>query len=452
MDIKAKTADEARKAATGQSAAFQQVNVNPIGPNAYTDPNNPYLKLLGAGADPINKNIYFQELYRGLAEQTSPTGAGNLWDYMQTLLRSTGFSKGKTAIGIADPTDIDGLIKAIGGAIGTNSPDVLSYLEAIAATGGRGKKEVKQPDTTTKFTRQVTSALRLKDLGDATNAYNNSFFLAYGSLPNQDNIKSFQDAWNREVKLQNPTTVTKGKTQFAKVYDKTSDPVMDKKTGKQKVDKFGNLVFSKQKTNKDGVLQYETITTSGTTTTGEDFTAEEQAEFMADYLVANFPDIKDAENLGGSAKVIYDSVVNLYKNNYQEVPNFAEVAPIIKDVIGSGKAEVGQEYLRQAQEKVRKQVSKQYMSIADSVAEGQNASEIIKPLIDKTSAAFEESININDPFMKMILNYQAPDGTYRLPNEYELTNMIMKDSRSKKTSGAINNAVDLVQRLKSRLG
>ena len=447
-----KTADEARKSATEQSAAYQQVNTNPIGPNNYTDENNPELQLLGASADPINKQIYFQNLYRGLVGQPSPTGAGNLWDYTQTLLRSTGFSKGKTAIGIADPKDVDGLIQAIGGAIGTNANDVVSYLQAIAASGGRGKKEVKQPDTTTKFTRQVTTALRLKDLGDATNTYNNAFFLAYGAMPNQDNIKSFQDAWNREVKLQNPTTVTKSKIQFAKVYDKTSDPVMDKKTGKQKVDKFGNLVFSKQKTNKDGVLQYETITTSGTTTTGEDFTAEEQAEFMADYLVANFPDIKDAENLGGSAKVIYDSVVNLYKNNYQEVPNFSQVAPIIKDVIGSGKAEVGQEYLRQAQEKVRKQVSKQYMSIADSVAEGQNASEIINPLLDKASAAFEESVNINDPFMKMVLNYQASDGTYRLPNEYELTNLIMKDSRSKKTSGAINNAVDLIQRLKSRLG
>lgn len=448
----AKTADEARQQALSKPSAYQPTNANPIGPNQYTDKDNIYSKLIFSSGDAYQKASLFQELYRGLVVQPSPTGAGNLADYMQTLLRSTGFSKGKTAIGIFDPKDIDGLIQAIGGAIGVNAPDPIQYLQSIAAFGGRGAgKVIKQPDATTKFTRQVTSALQFKDYGDAKRALTDAFMTTYNELPNEETIVAFQNAWNAEVRSQAKSTATEGKTQMAKVYDKTSEPVMDKKTGKQKVDKFGQLVFSAQKKNKEGVLQYKPITTSRTETLGEGFTAEEQAEFMSDYLVANFPDIKDAENLGGAAKVIYDNVVSLAKNNFQEIPNFAQVAPIIKDVIGSGKPEVAQEYLRKYQDSVRSNVSKKYMSIADDIKQGKNATEITKPIIDSVSAAFEESIDINDPFMKMVLNYQAKDGTYRLPNEFEMSNLLMSDSRSKKTSAAIQNGINVVKTLQSKL-
>lgn len=447
----AKTADEARKAAVGQSAAYAQANANPVGPNAYADPNNPYVKLLNA-TDPYVKNTVFQELYRGMVMQPSATGSGNLFNDLQTLLRNTGFSKGKTAAGIPDPADIDGLVTALSGAVAMNAPDVFSYLSAIAASGGRGTaKTIKQPDTTAKFTRQVTSSLQMLDLGDATRKFNDDFFLAYGSMPNEDSIKAFQKAWNAEVRQQRATTATETATKFAKVYDKTSDPVIDKKTGKQKIDKFGQPVFSRQKKNAEGVLQYKTIVSQDTLTKGQGFTPEEQAEFMADYLVSNFPDIGDAENLGGAAKNIYDAVVKLDQDNYREVSNFASVAPVIKDVIGSGKAEIAQEYLKQYSDKIRKDAAQRYMAIGQSLSEGQNVADIAKPLMDEVSAALETSVDIKDPLIVRMLNYQAPNGEYRIPNEYEKTQLITSDSRFARTSTAVNGAINAVQTLRSRL-
>ena len=447
-----KTGDEARKAAVGQSAAYAQANANPIGPNAYTDPANPYVKLLNA-PDQYQKNTIFQELYRGLSAQPSSTGAGTLFNDLQALLRATGFSKGKTASGIPDPADIDGLVTALGGAVAMNAPDVFSYLSAIAASGGRGTaKEIKQPDTTTRFTRQVTASLQMMDLGDATRKFNDDFFLAYGVLPNEDSIKSFQRAWNAEVRQQRADTTTETKIiNRAKVYDTKSEPVIDKKTGKQKIDKYGSLVYKDQKKDAEGKLVYKPITKQVSTAEGQGFTAEEQAEFMADYLVANFPDVEGAENIGGAAKTIYDAIVKLDQDNYREVSNFAKVAPVIKEVIGSGKAEVAQEYLRQYTDKIRKETAQKYMAIAQNLNEGENAADIAKPLMDEFSAMLETSIDIKDPLMTRVLNYQAPNGEYRLPNEFERSQLVMEDSRFARTSTAINNAVNTVQTLRSRL-
>ena len=447
----AKTADEARREAMRGSAAYAQANANPVGPNAYTDRANPYVQLLGA-TDVIAKNTAFQNIYRGLVTQPSSLGGANLFTDLQALLRNTGFSKGKTAVGIPDPADIDGLITAIGGAIGMNSPDVFSYLSGIAASGGRGTQKVlKQPDATTKFTRQVTSSLQMLDLGDATKKFNDDFFMAYGVMPTEDSIKAFQRAWNAEVRQQKSTTATETVTRYAKVYDKTSEPVIDKKTGKQKLDKFGQPMFSRQKRNAEGILQYKPIVSQDTLTKGQGFTAEEQAEFMADYLVANFPDVEGAENLGGVAKSIYDAVVKLDQDNYREVSNFAAVAPVIKEVIGSGKAEVAQEYLKQYTDRIRKDAATKYMAISKNLAEGQNVADIAKPLIDEVSAALETSIDIKDPLIVQMLNHQAPNGEYRLPNEYEKSQILTKDSRFQKASTAINGAINAVQTLRSRL-
>lgn len=448
----AKTADEARKAAIGQSAAYAQANANPIGPNAYSDAENPYVKLMGA-TDDYQKNLYFQEIYRGLVAQPSATGSGTLFNDLQNLLRSTNFSKGKTPSGIVDPADIDGLVNALGGAVGMNAPDIFSFLSAIAASGGRGTaKEIKQPDTTTRFTRQVTASLQMLDLGDATRKFNDDFFLAYGVMPNQDSIKAFQKAWNAEVRQQRADTTTETKViNRAKVYDTKSEPVIDKKTGKQKVDKYGSLVYKDQKKDAEGRLVYKPITKQVSTATGQGFTAEEQAEFMADYLVANFPDVEGAEDIGGAAKTIYDAIVKLDQDNYREVSNFASVAPIVKEVIGSGKAEVAQEYLKQYTDKIRKDAGTRYMAISKNLAEGQNVADVAKPLLDEVSGALETSIDIKDPLIVQMLNYQAPNGEYRLPNEFEKNQLIIKDPRFAKTSTAINGAINTVQTLRSRL-
>jgi hypothetical protein len=289
------------------------------------------------------------------------------------------------------------------------------------------------------------------DIGDATKKFTDEFFLAYGVLPNNDSIQAFRKAWNAEVRTQRATTATETVTKMAKVYDKNSEPVIDKKTGKQKLDKFGQPMYKSQLKNAEGVLQYKPMIGQDTLTMGQGFTAEEQSEFMADYLVANFPEIADAEDLGGAARTIYDAVVKLDQDNYREVSNFASVAPVIKEVIGSGRPEVAQEYLKQYTDRVRKDSATRYMAIAKNLAEGQNVADLAKPLMDEASAVLETSVDIKDPLIVQMLNFQAPNGEYRLPNEFEKKQLLMKDSRMQRTSTAINSAVNVAQTLRSRL-
>jgi len=54
--------------------------------------------------------------------------------------------------------------------------------------------------------------------------------------------------------------------------------------------------------------------------------------------------------------------------------------------------------------------------------------------------------------MLKALNFQGSDGKYRLPNDYEVTQLIMKDPRYLQTSKAKNEVVNLAQSLKSGLG
>jgi hypothetical protein len=442
-----KSGKEARKAALEASAAYAQANASPMGPNLY-GAENIYTKIFMA--PPEQKVMLTQELYRGLMSQPSGKGTGTMFEELQTLLRNTGFSKGKTPIGILDPSDDSGLVSAIGAAISSNAPDIFSYLQVAGPRGGTGK-EVKKQDTTTRFTRQVTASLQMLDEGDATKKFTDEFFLAYGVLPNQDSITSFRKAWNAEVKQQRKDTITEGKTEFAKVYDKKSKPVMDKKTGKQKIDKFGQPVFSGLEKDQSGQPVYKVISTSKNLKKGLGFTEDEQAEFMADYLVTKFPDVPNVESLGGLAKATYDSIVKLQRDNFQPISDFASATPIIRNVIGSGNQKTAEEYMLQYATKIRNQQSQKYMSAAKDLAEGSNLADIANPLINQLSSALEESVDINDPLLVRMLNFQGTGGEYRLPNEYERSQLIAKDSRFAKTSTAINTAINATQTLRSRL-
>lgn len=404
---------------------------NQIGPNRYTSATDEYLQFLGA-TDTLAKSTAFQQIYRGLASQAAPAGskAGNMFDYVQTLLRGTKFSSGKTATGILAPEDMTGLENALKGAIGQNA-DIVSYLEAIAKSGLAGK-EIKQPDTTPKYNKQISTALKYKDIGDAKIALSDAYFTAWGAPPSAELITQFQSAWNAEVKAQEKPTTTRTVTTFK--------PVIDPKTGKQL-------------RNAEGVLQYESISTGTTTAAGEGFTAEEQQQFLADYLVKNFPQEKfNPQGLGGAAKTIYDDIANTYKNNLLPVPTFESVAPLITSLIGTTDANVGKTILDKAKLDIRTNVANKYMSIADYLNAGEDANKYIDPLRNTVSSALETDVNVDDDLMKQFLNFQGSDGKYRLPNDWEITQAIMKDPRYKRTSKAINQAVNTAESLANKLG
>jgi hypothetical protein len=407
------------------------IGANRYGSNAA---NDPYIKFLASGTDPIAQAQTFQDLYRGLVNQAAPAGskAGTMFEYVQSLLRSTGLSKGTSPLGIPDNGDITGMQNAIKYTIATNSTDTLTFLNALSGAGGLGGKQVlQQPDTTTKYNKQISTALQYKDLGDAKAALSDAYFSAWGVQASADLISSFGNAWNAEVKSQTKATTTETVTSFEKV--------IDPKTGKQKRD-------------KSGILQYKPITKQKTSSAGEGFTAEEQNQFLADYISTNF-NIKgaDPQTLGGASKAAYDQIAQIYKNNYLDVPKFATVAPIISQLIGTADANTAKTILDKQYADIRKTNATKYMSIADYLNQGEDANKYIDPLRTTLSASLETDVNLKDPLMIQLLNFQGSDGKYRMPNEWEITQAITNDPRYLYTSKSKNDAVNLTQSLKNGL-
>jgi hypothetical protein len=436
-------------AANRPSAFAQMSNVPGTGnlnsPNIWKDPENLFYKFAFA-TDPLAKAQSYQNLNRALNATAGPTGFKNQFDYISSLLVKTGLTK--NSLGFASALE-----KVVAASVGTNT-DPFSFLETYQKSlSGGGGAVVKQPDTTTRYAKQIQTAMQFKDLGDARQYYNDAYFTAFGKNPSADLDKKFQDAWNKQVKEQDAPTTTKTTTEFAPIYDKKSKPVIDSKTKKQKVDKFGNLVFSKIALDQSGQKRYTSVVTGKTTSSGEGFTAEEQQQFLADFLVANNPNTEwKVDNLGGAAKTLYDTIASFHKANYTKVPDLATLSPLINNVLSSTDPKVATEYIAQYQSTVRKQTASKYMSLAEEIKAGEDADKYVKPLLEVFTTALEKNFTQDDPFVIQALNYKDDKGVYRMPNALELNQMIMNHPDYGKTAKAVNEAVDLTQNLRSKLG
>jgi hypothetical protein len=438
--------------AMGRSTAFAQMGSGfDVGANRYTSKDQ-FLSYLQA-TDPVTKNELLQEINRNLNRNPGPVGFdGTQFDYMQTLLRRGGFSKAKTPIGggILGPGDAEGLSTVIGLAYASNK-DPLTFLseynQSVAAKGP------KQQDTTTKYTKQIQTALQFKDLGDARQYYSDAYFVAFGKYPPAELDTKFQNSWNANVVSQNRPTTTEGKTEFEPVYDIKSKPVMDKTTGQQKKDKFGNLVFSKISVNEKGQLQYKTKSTGTSTAEGQGFTEEEQKQFLTTFLAENYPGTDFSEgDVGGAAKSIYDAIVELHKANYTTPPAFASVSGLITKIIGTPDEKVQTELFNQYSSDIQNNAVTRFNSLSSLVKPGENASKYISPVLSSLSTALEREVTIDSDIAKEIFNFKGEDGKYRMPNDFELNKFIKSRPEYGKTSTAINESINLAQSLKNALG
>ena len=437
---------DVRKYQTGQGsyqqnkAAFQSISQQVL-LTEEQKATDPYVKYLQVSGDPLARTVEFNRLYAGLVGTSPSAGTkfNNAFQELQALLRAKGYSKGKSPLGVVEGADQSGLTKAIQDSLAMGQTDVIQFLSALN-TKPTGPKQV---DTTTKFSTQISRALQYKDIGDATNALTDAFMLAYNIAPGNDLITDFQKKWNAEVEAQTPST--KARNQVVMV------PVYDSKTGKQKIGKNGKPKFQPL-LNAEGVKQYEPVTTSETMIAGEGFTPEEQTQFMANYIATNFPTKQwNMEKIGGAAKTIYDAMVQVSNNNFEKPPTFEEAAPAITKIIGTGNAQVATQLIEQYQSNIRNGVAKRFMSLAPDIAAGNDAKPIVDKLSNYLSDAFETYVGIDDPLMIRILNYKDDKGNYRLPNDFELSELTMNDIRTGKTSRAINQSVNLAQALQSQL-
>jgi hypothetical protein len=366
----------------------------------------------------------------------------------QAMLRNSRLSKSTTPLGIVGIDEISAMDKVISASIASQL-DPLTYLANYNST--LKPKAVAQPDMTTQYTKQVQSALQYKDLGDARTAYSDAYFKAFGQFPAAELDKKFQDSWNAEVKKQLQPTTTDTKTEKGYRYDTKSKPVIDEKTGKQKIDAIGQKVYSKILT-KDGVKLTNTKSTGLSTSKGQGFTEEEQTKFLADFLVSNYPQAQfNVEDLGGTAKTVYDTIVSYHKGNYEPEPDFATVSPLIKNILSNPDQEVQKVMFEQYVGDLQKKASGRFMAIQGSLQPGENASKYIDPLLKTIGNALEITVDTKDPLAIKVLNFKDEKGNYRLPNDFELNDLVVNDSRYDGTSKAINTAIDMGQSLRNAL-
>jgi hypothetical protein len=332
-------------------------------------------------------------------------------------------------------------------------PSQLSPLQYLANYNATLKpKEIKQPDMTAQFTKQVQSSLQYKDLGDARTAYSDAYFKAWGQFPAAELDKKFQDTWNAQVKAQNQPTTTDTKSEKVYVYDKKSKPVMDKATGKQKIDAAGQKVYTGRLKDKEGVFRTKTISTGVTSAKGEGFTEEEQTKFLADFLVDNFPEAKfNVENIGGTAKTVYDTIRAYHQGNYEAEPDFASVSPLIKDILSNPDQKVQEEMFTQYVTGLQKKVGTRFMAVQGLIQPGENANKYVDPVLKAIGNALETTVDTKDPLVLQALNFKDDKGNYRLPNDYELSQMVVNDKRYDGTSAAINTSINMFQSLKNEL-
>jgi len=417
--------------------------------NDWNNPQNPWI-LFAQTTDTVRKAQIFQQIQRDQLQIPDASGQyKSQFEATMALLR-TKLSKSTTDFskGIITPEDSTALTNVILGSIQSQTTP-LGFLAEYNRT--LKPAAVSQPDMTTQFSKQVQSALQYKDLGDARQAYSDVYFKTWGQFPAPELDKKFQDAWNKEVKVQTQPTTTDTTTVKGYRYDTKSKPVIDKATGKQKIDEVGQKVYSK-KLFKDKVALVNTKSTGISTSMGEGFTKEEQTKFLADFLVNNFPDTKfNVNDIGGTAKTIFDTIASYHKGNYDAVPDFATVAPLIKNILSNPDEKVQEEMFNQYVGDLQNKASTRFMSIQGLLKPGESANKYINPVLSAIGTALERTIDEKDPIAIQALNFKDEKGNYRMPNDFELNSLVMNDKRYEGTSAAINTSINMFQSLQNAL-
>lgn len=365
---------------------------------------SPETSLLGAVDDLALRNVFVKNFYPTLLNTPSQSPQyPNQWVELQYKLRQKGFSKGKSDIGLVDIDDIKGLRELVFNSSATGI-DYMSYLDKYKGAGTAAGGPT--------FSKQIATALQYKDATDAAAALNDAYFQTYNTYPSAKVISDFKTAFNKRAELEAATTTTTTTTSGAG-------------TG---------AVTSKQK-----VL-----------TSGQGFTAQEQQQFMADYLAKNF-NVKGVEGLGGRVRSLYLDITNAYKANNQPVPAFQSIAPVIKDIIGTGDETSAKQKLENAKQKLRDIVARQYIGIADALQAGNDYADYAQPYANTLSTIWEKNVDINDKAMKEVLNYN--DGkTYRAMNAKELEQYAKSHSNYKTTSAALRDAAASANAYLSEIG
>lgn len=330
----------------------------------------------------------------------------NLFDSVQDRLRRGGFSKGTTAIGSGIMDDKD--IKAFFTVLETGYRNNISYESVLEDAVARSFIP-KEPKTT--FSKTISKSINLLDAGDAKSTFSKAYFLEYNRFPPEKMINDFMTKWNARATKEAGKTISTGTS--------TS-------TG--------------------------TGTTTGTSTNvtvGRGFTAEEQADFLAKYLQKNFPNIKNVENLGGSAKELYDTLAQSYSNNLMATPEFSTLIKQVKDLVGISDEAIRTKKIEDVNAKVRRQAKALYQGYSEQLDAGDDLMEYASNYANIASQEFGRTVKPNEDIVKQIMSFRDAKGMSRPATASEAIGMIRSTKEFDSSAGGKNywmSAADAIRR------
>lgn len=330
---------------------------------------NPFY-ISATAATPEAFNNYAIAEIDSLRSQLRSDAFGNNANYLQALLRASGSSKGKTPLGSFSPEDLSAFKKAAEAAR-INGVEYLTYLKDFVDQGGVG-------GTKTKFSKEASTAINLIDKSDAKTMLAKGYYAARGETVPESEIVRFMNKFNSRAKKEAVTTTAKG----------TTTTSAGGTTGK-----------------------------STTTRSGLGFTAEEQSNFLAEYIAKRGGKI--TPETGGAAKTIIDELRNTYKDNGLAEPEFESLAKSATELIGIGDPELLKQKLGDFKQRIRNQAAKLNPGMADILAKGEDLKEYADQYIKVASAVTRKTYDMNNPLIKKMMNFKDEKGNYRAASNWE---------------------------------
>lgn len=329
-------------------------------------------------------------------------GFANKLQEIQAYLRGTGLSKDNTPAGILGYKDLDALGK-IGSVAEANGVPFLDLLKDIYS-GITVKADV------AKYSKQITSALQLIDLTDATNKLSTAYFNAWGVYPTEKQINKFKNDWNNEAKRQMASTTT------SNVETGSASNTLKKTKG---------------------------------ITSGEGFTIEEQKQFLGEFLAKNYK--FTGKEQSGAAKAIYSQIIDTYKNNFLPVPDLKDVIPFIVDIVSTGDVEAAKQKIEAKIQNIRNTAAKFNPGIADTLLNGEDAKPTADAAAKYLGSKLGRTVNIDETIVYKVMNFND-GGKYRTMNTNEINSFVETLPEWSTSPQAMNKYMELAGTLKQSLG
>jgi hypothetical protein len=354
--------------------------------------------------DPIQFTMSMNQLVEQWRSTPSANPAwGNKLNEMTATLRGLKLSKGVSGAGVWTTQDSMAFKNVMADALATGIT-VEARLTDYAT-------QFNQKETTTTFSKSISSALSLLDEGDAKNALSKAYYTSFGYYPSEKQSKDFLGKWNAEVKRQKSTTTTTGTS-----------------TGKGS----GSVVG-----------------TSTSVTSGQGFTQEEQADFLARYLKKNY---KLKGDIKGEVKNIYDQIANTAKNNLLPPPSFEEAQKDVLNILGTGDAKIREQKLAEIQQKYRTKAKVQHPGWAENLDAGNDLSIFAGDYANEYSQKLGRQVKFDDPLVAKVMSFKDDKGVYRPASRIEANNLLKGEAEWATSPDAKTYWTKVADTLASKMG